>query len=276
MKRSGYAVGMMMWVGLLSSACASAPEAEVDVDAPGLEPMAYGLPGTNGIPKAAWHKWKGTIAKALKTPLMDGDVMNPKVAGAGDPEQGGDERLLRHLLECTVGGEASEGEASEGMVSGASAWRQGGLEEQVINNVLECVIAFVNDKMDGVDILISGAQLDGEEHPDFMHREAVWCANARGGAVYVDVYTTASLERGCGIDAEAALAQRYCTEGEEAFAECGLDYRGLLERSRCREVEPSEYGHQGGQYECGGRLCTMTWLTDITPDWCQPPPPPPT
>lgn len=262
MKRSSDALGMVMWVGLLSAACAPAPEVEVEVDAPGLEPMAYGLPGTNGIPKAAWHNWKGAIAEALKVPLMDGDVMNPKVAHVGDPKQGGHEKLLEHLLDCTIGGTVSE----------ASVWAQHGLKTPVINNVLECVIAFVNDKMDGVDILISGAHIGGEEHPEFIHREAVWCAYVRGGFVNVDVYTTASFARGCGINAQAALAQRYCTEGEEAFEACGLNYRGILEMSTCKQVAPSEYG----QYECGGRLCTMTWLTDITPDWCRPPPPPPT
>ncbi|WP_434047659.1 MULTISPECIES: hypothetical protein [Sorangium] len=261
-----------MWVGLLSTACATAPEAEIEVDAPRIEVTALGMPGTNGVPNAAWHTWKLTIANALKQPLMQGDVMNPNVVKVGKPELGGNEELFGHLLDCTVG--AMDG--NEGMVLGASSWAKQGLDDQVIASVMECVIAFVNDKTVGVDILIAGSAFNAQEdHPEFIHREAVWCAHTRsitGGGVIdvsVDVYPTTLFARGCGIDAKTALEQRYCSEDEEAVANCGLNYGGLLEHSSCINVGGS------GHYECEGKPCTMTWLTDNKPDWCQPPPSPP-
>ncbi|WP_438029816.1 hypothetical protein [Sorangium sp. So ce233] len=255
-----------MWVGLLSTACATAPEAEIEVDAPGLEVTALGIPGTNGVPKAAWHAWKLTIASALKHPLMKEGVMNPDIVNVGRPEFGGNEELFGHLLDCTVG----EMDGNEGMVIGASSWATQGLDDQVIGSVMECVIAFVNDKNQGVDILISGSAFNAtENHPEFFHREAVWCSridSTIGGTVLdvsVDVYPTALFARACGIDAKTALEQRYCSEDEKAVANCGLNYGGRLDLSSCTNVGAP------GHYECGGKLCTMTWLTDITPDWCQ-------
>lgn len=274
MKRSSCALGTVMWVGVLSAGCAPSLEAEIEVDAPGLEAMADGpgMPGENGVPKAAWHAWKGTVATALSKPLLNdesGDYSKAIVDSGILVDPGGQELFL-HVEECTLGG----------MVLGASKWATDGLEEAVIENVLECVIAFVNDKTEGVKILITGPNVgganDGKTYPDFIHNEAVWCAHTRpvSGAppspsalvdVFVDVYPTLRFIRGCGIDAKAALEQRYChVEGA-----CGLNYRGPLELNpECKEVGPPGQG----LYECYGKPCTMTKLMDYEQDWCGPPP----
>jgi len=157
-----------------------------------------------------------------------------------------------------------------GMVTGASVWTTQGLSQSVITNVLECVIAFVNDKTDGVSVLLTGKKVnnDGEDHSAFIYSEAVWCAKLPSPTVVeVDVYPTLSFVLGCGINAGDALMKRSCF----LPGNCGLNSKGTLEfNAECVEV-----GTPGNwSYVCNGKPCTMTWLLEDDPEWCAPPPPP--
>ncbi|WP_438001519.1 hypothetical protein WMF26_19250 [Sorangium sp. So ce185] len=289
MKRSSCKLGMVMWVGLLSAACAPSLEAEVAVDAPGLEAMidSPGMPGENGVPKAAWHYWKGTVATILSKPMLDQETgeYSQAIVDSGILADPGGLEIFKHVKECTLGGVEFKETVLEGMVLGASKWEAEGLEEATIENVLECVVAFVNDMTDGVEILITGPNVgganDGITYPEFIHGEAVWCAHTRpisgtpptpGGPpnpsalvdVFVTVYPTSRFVHGCGVDAKDALRQRVCDVPDD----CGLTFGGILEKSpQCKEVGPSGQG----LYECYGKPCTMTKLKDYKPDWCDPP-----
>ncbi|XYI02567.1 hypothetical protein ACMHYB_23555 [Sorangium sp. So ce1128] len=278
MKRSVSALGIVMGLGLLPAACGPASQLEGEIDGPGLEIMV-GTPGStgpNGIPKLAWHTWKGAVARALQTQLLRGGAINPVILSTGILADNGGEEVFAHTVSCAV----AEGTAvphgnklpyvGRGMVSGAN-WAASGLSGIQITNVLECVVAFVNDKTKGVNILLTGSNVDDkeeEDHTAFIHREALWCARISGATVAVDVYPTQSFVEGCGIDAQAALEERYCHE----VGACGLNYKGILDlAAECAGDEET------GQYSCGGKPCTMTWLEDAEPDWCDPPlasPPP--
>ncbi|WP_437802612.1 hypothetical protein [Sorangium sp. So ce693] len=277
MKRSAGAHGMVMGVGLLMAACGPASESEIEaeLDGPGLEATVIkpGSQDPNGTPKLAWHTWKLEVARWLRHPLLQNGAINPAIVVTGVFSDAGGEEVFNHTFRCAVasgtvvtyGNKPYQG---RGMVSGASVWTEKGLSDDVIDNVLECVIAFVNDKKDGVHILLTGSNVndDGGDHEGFIHGEAVWCASVGAGNVVVEVYPTRSFVRGCGIDAKAALAQRYCYQKNT----CGLVYKDVLEfNAECQAV-----GAPGsGQYNCNGKACTMTWLEDLAPDWCDPLPP---
>ncbi|WP_437759598.1 hypothetical protein [Sorangium sp. So ce1389] len=298
MKRSVFGLGMVMAVGLLPAACGPESQLDGELAGPGLEAMA-GKPGsedTNGTPKLAWDTWKEPVARALRFPLLNGDgTINQVIlatwilgdpmddgvggGGAGGGGAGGEDsagegvsghEVFDHTVRCALASGTAvthNGKSYKGlgMVGGASVWTKEGLPEHVLNNVLECVIAFVNDKTDGVNVLLTGPNVsdDKGEHDKFLFGEAVWCADATG-SVAVDVYPTRSFVRGCGMDAKAALEQRYCYKPEA----CNLVYKGILElNEECVRV-----GVPGsGQYKCNGRACTMTWLKDPDPEWCVPP-----
>ncbi|WP_438020351.1 hypothetical protein WMF18_15315 [Sorangium sp. So ce315] len=282
MKRSGFALGMMMVVGLLPAACGPASPLEGELAGPGLKAMVGkpGSTGPNGIPNRAWHAWKGHVTRVLLSPLLvKGGTINPSIVRTGILEDEGGVQVFSHTVGCAV----AEGilvhhdndppYEGRGMVAGVN-WAKSGLpiDGEEINNVLECVVAFVNDKTQGVSILLTGPNVDDkaeEDHTPYIFPEALWCAQYAGGAVLVDVYPTRwFVDGGCGIDAETALEQRYCYE-EGA---CGLNYKGSLDLAA--ECEGDEVT---GHYTCGGAPCTMTWLKD-EPAWCDPPltsPPPP-
>lgn len=271
MKRSGRALGMVMGVALLSAACGQAPVAEVDVGDPGLETMeGPGSGDTNGAEKLAWHTWKHAVLLALYAPLLQNGAINPSIVASGifaDPDG---EEIFDHAFRCAVADGTvvtynNRPYQGLGMVTGASVWTGQGLSPSVVDNVLECVIAFVNDKTDGVPVLLTGPNVndDGEDHSEFIHREAVWCAH--GATVAVDVYPTRQFAAECSIDPKTALEQRYCYQ----VGTCGLNYKGFAQLfAECQLVGPSG----SGQYECNGKACTMTWLKQGDPDWCQPPP----
>lgn len=284
MKRSAGAHGMVMGVGLLMAACGPASESEIEVElaGPGLEAtvMKPGIPDTNGTPKLAWHTWKHAVVAALRSPLLQGDQIHPdildtKILDAAAPGGVDGKEVFDHTVRCaaadgTVVHHGEEVYVGRGMVSSASAWTEEGLSDAVIGNVLECVIAYVNDVTDGLSVLLTGTQVtdDGEPHTEYVHREALWCAvpsTAFGAMVFV--YATAPFIAQCDVDPESALEQRYCyKEGA-----CGLNYMGLLADSiddgTCQPVGP--LGH--GQFICNEKPCTMTWLKDIKPDWCREP-----
>ncbi|WP_437650417.1 hypothetical protein [Sorangium sp. So ce362] len=279
MNRSGRALGMtmmMMGVGLLPAACGPASEIDGEIHGPGLEAM-IGKPGgqdTNGTPKQAWHTWKGQVVQALLLPLLQADdTLNPGIVGTGILGTPEGEEVFDHTVRCALAKDSvvTHGDSAytgRGMVAGGSSWAQGGLPLSVIDNVLECVVAFVNDKTDGVEVLLTGLNVvdDEGDHTGFIHGEAVWCAHAGSTlSVNVDVYPTYAFARGCGIDAKAALEQRYCHK----VGACGLNYMGYLEfNPACKPVgAPAD-----GQYICNEKPCTMTWLNDPEPDWCNPPP----
>ncbi|XXT25279.1 hypothetical protein WME94_27475 [Sorangium sp. So ce429] len=291
MKRSVFGLGMVMAVGLLPAACGPESQLDGELDGPGLEAMA-GKPGsedTNGTPKLAWDTWKEPVARALRFRLLNSDgtinqvildlwiLGDPKGGdGAGGDGAGGEDaagewvsghEVFDHTVRCALASGTAvthngKSYVGRGMVGGASVWTNEGLPEHVVNNVLECVIAFVNDKTDGVNVLLTGPNVidDKGEHAKFMFGEAVWCANATG-PVAVSVYATRAFVGSCGMDAEAALEQRYCYEPDA----CNLVYKGILElNDDCKRV-----GAPGsGQYKCNGMACTMTWLTDPDPEWC--------
>ncbi|WP_437767982.1 hypothetical protein WMF27_16130 [Sorangium sp. So ce281] len=286
MKRSVGVHGMVMGVGLLMAACGPASESEiaVELDEPGLEAtgMKPGIPDTNGTPKLAWHTWKYAVVTALRSPLLRGDQIHPdilatKILDAAAPGGVDGKEVFDHTVRCaaaagTVVHHGGEVYLGRGMVSTASAWTEEGLSEPVIGNVLECVIAYVNDVADDISVLLTGKHVtdDGEPHDDYIHREALWCAapsTAFGAAV--SVYATAPFIANCDVDPESALKQRYCYEP----GTCGLTYMGPLADSiadgTCRPVRP--VGLTPGQFICEGKPCTMTWLTDIEPDWCREP-----
>ncbi|WP_437626725.1 hypothetical protein [Sorangium sp. So ce1151] len=296
MKRSVFGLGMVMAAGLLPAACGPESQLDGELDGPGLEAMV-GKPGsedTNGTPKLAWDTWKEPIARALRFRLLNSDgTINPVILdlwiladpmgdGAGGDGAGGEwvpgHEVFDHTVRCALASGTAvthngKSYVGRGMVGGASVWTNEGLPEHVVNNVLECVIAFVNDKTDGVEVLLTGSNVNDDkgEHAKFMFGEAVWCANSTG-PVAVSVYATRAFAGSCGMDAKAALEQRYCYEP----AACNLDYKGILElNDECTRV-----GAPGsGQYKCNGKACTMTWLTDPDPEWCVPPaltPPTPT
>lgn len=274
MKRSARAFGMVVGVALLSAACGPASESEIGVDDPGLEVMTDtpGSTGPNGLENQVWHDYKVQTFLALQRPLLVNGAIDPlTVTGLDlDAPLSPSHELFDHIIGCAVadgavvyhGTRAYEG---QGMVKGASLWTGQALSQSVIHNVLECVIAFVNDKTDNVQVLVSGRNVndDGEDHSAFIHSEAVWCADApTPSTINVEVYPTASFADGCGIDAEAALRQRYCYQPET----CGLIYKEILDFSTdCQAWGAPE----NGQYICNGRRCTMTWLADNTPDWCK-------
>ncbi|XXY48873.1 hypothetical protein WME91_53600 [Sorangium sp. So ce269] len=283
MKRSVSTLGIAMGLGLLPAACGPASQLEGEIDGPGLKAMVgtQGSTGPNGIPKLAWHTWKVRIARALHSPLLlENGAIDPALLATDILADDGGEQVFAHTVSCAV----AEGTAvpydqrklpymGRGMVSGVD-WAKSGLTDLQITNVLECVVAFVNDKTKGVNILLTGPRVDDkeeEDHTAFIHREALWCASVSGGTVVVDVYPTQSFVDGCGIDAKAALEERYCHE----VGTCGLNYRELDKfYDNCVGDEAT------GQYSCGGKPCTMTWLEDA-PAWCElpltsPPPPPPT
>jgi hypothetical protein len=279
---------MVMGVGLLMAACGPASESEseieVEVAGPGLEAtvMKPGIPDTNGTPKLAWHTWKHAVVTALRSPLLKGDQIHPniistKILDAAPPGGVDGKEVFDHTVRCaaaagTVVRHGEEVYLGRGMVSTASAWTEEGLSDPVIGNVLECVIAYVNDVADNISVLLTGEHVtdDGDPHDDYIHREALWCAvpsTAFGAQVFV--YATAPFIGHCGIDPESALEQRYCYKPEN----CGLNYMGPLADSiadgTCRPVRP--LGLRPGQFICDGKPCTMTWLTDIEPDWCREP-----
>ncbi|WP_437491927.1 hypothetical protein WME75_16590 [Sorangium sp. So ce1014] len=273
MKCSAGALGIVVGVGLFTAACGSASQLEGELEGPGLEVM-WGKPGTqdpNGTPKHAWHTWKEPLVGALKRPLLQSDhTFNPEIVDVGfldDPEG---EEVFDHAFRCAVAKDTvvihgDREYKGRGAVIGASGWVNGGLEMDVIYNVLECVIAFVNDKTDGVDVLLTGANMNDDkgDHDGFIYSEAVWCANVvPPGFVGVEVYATESFEKECGYDIEEALKRRYCyQEGS-----CGLEYMGLVtENSVCEPIGPAEDGH----YRCKGKPCTMTWLKNPKPHWCE-------
>ncbi|WP_437947628.1 hypothetical protein WME98_43945 [Sorangium sp. So ce296] len=295
MMRSVGALGMAMGVGLFTAACGEAPQIEGEIAGPGLE-ATWDKPGTqdpNGTPKSAWHAWKGPLVDALLRPLFPGydpldpeskPELNPEILAMGFLDDPGGQEVFDHAFRCAVEGGFSitHGDheyKGRGVVAGASSWAQGALPMNVITNVLECVIAFVNDKTDGVSVLLTGPLVndDPEEHHGFIYGEAVWCANvvpvtsSSTGAVTVtydvgvDVYVTEAFARGCGLDPAAALAQRYCYEQ----GSCGLDYKGFLKDypTECVVDGDPKYG----RYTCNGKPCTMTWLTDPKPPWCERP-----
>lgn len=294
MMRSVGALGVVIGVGLFTAACGSASQIEGELEGPGLEAM-WDKPGTqdpNGTPKSAWHAWKGRIVEALQRPLFQEKDMNdpesepklnPEILALGFLEEPGGQEVFDHAFRCAVEeGVAVTLEGHEykgrGAVIGASSWAQGGLSMSVITNVLECVIAFVNDKTEGVNVLLTGPNVndDPAEHHGFIHSEAVWCANAftvtsssTGTAtvtydVDVDVYVTESFARSCEFNPAAALAQRYCYKK----GSCGLNYKGFLEDypTECVVDGDPKYG----RYLCNGKACTMTWLTDPKAPWCEP------
>ncbi|WP_437819543.1 hypothetical protein [Sorangium sp. So ce1078] len=272
MKRSGRALGMVMGVGLLASACEPASQLEGGADWPELEASTIknGSTDPNGTPKSAWHTWKEETVDALRRRLLlDDGTINPEILALGflnDPEG---QEVFDHAFRCAVEPglvvkHPTGIYTGQGMVAGASDWVDKGLGMDVVYNVLECVIAFVNDKTDGVSILLTGPNVnDTGDHAGFIYSEAVWCADvATTGVVSVRVYATETFGDGCKLDPAAALAQRYCYEE----GTCGLRYEGLLEKSgHCVPVGAPEDGH----YECWGRPCTMTWLTDPQPPWCR-------
>ncbi|XXX81436.1 hypothetical protein WMF30_22015 [Sorangium sp. So ce134] len=289
MTRSVGALGMVMGVGLFTAACGQAPQLEGEVAGPGLE-ATWDKPGTqdpNGTPKSAWHEWKGRVVEALLRPLFDGGDMddpeiNPEILAMGFLEDPGGQEVFDHAFRCAVeeGLVVTHGDneyKGRGVVAGASSWAQGGLPMNVITNVLECVVAFVNDKTEGVSVLLTGPAVndDPEEHHGFIYSEAVWCANtvtvtssSTGAAtvsydVNVDVYVTESFARRCGFDPEAALEQRYCYKQ----GSCGLNYKGFLEDYPAECVVDGDPKY--GRYHCNGKPCTMTWLTDPKPHWCE-------
>ncbi|WP_437291051.1 hypothetical protein [Sorangium sp. So ce406] len=299
MKRSVFALGMMMAVGLLPAACGPASQIEGELAGPGLRAMA-GKPGsedTNGTPKRAWHTWKEPLVRALGRPLLQADgTISPVVlatglldgpdgegVGGGGAGGGGDgdgaevpgHEVFDHAVRCALASGTAVTHNGTlykglGMVKDASGWIKEGLADHVKDNVLECVIAFVNDKTDGVNVLLTGLNVEDDEgdHDPFIYPEAVWCADAASGAA-VDVYATRSFMSRCGMDPEAALEQRYCYEK----GSCGLNYKGLLElNADCVRVGPAENGH----YKCNHKACTMTWLKEPKPEWCVPPPTAPT
>ncbi|AUX42302.1 hypothetical protein SOCE26_037320 [Sorangium cellulosum] len=279
MKPSGRVFGMVMAVGLVSMACGPASQLEVEVDAPGLE-VQKDKPGgqdTNGTPKQAWHTWKGTMANALRGPLLQGGAIQPAIIASGILADAEGKEVFDHTVRCALAEGAfvtHDGTVykGRGLVNGASSWRTQWLPQEVIDSVMECVIAFVNDKTDLVNVLLTSllTNHDGKDHSAFIHGEAVWCARAGTmGIVDVDVYPTRSFVSRCGIDAAAALEQRYCHE----VGSCGLTYKGILEdrTDECAAVGPPE----DGVYKCNRRACTMTWLEDAEPDWCDPPGPAP-
>ncbi|MGK3982612.1 hypothetical protein WME99_06225 [Sorangium sp. So ce136] len=292
MKRSVFGLGMVMAVGLLPAACGPESQLDGELAGPGLNAMV-GKPGsedTNGTPKRAWDTWKEPVARALQFPLLNSDgtinqmtlgtsiLADPMGDGAGGDGAGGEDaadewvsghEVFDHTVRCALASGTAvthngKSYVGRGMVGGASVWPKEGLPEHVINNVLECVIAFVNDKTDGVNVLLTGPNVNDDkgEHTEFMFGEAVWCAHATG--VAVSVYATRSFVGSCGMNAKAALEQRYCYEPEA----CNLDYKGILElNDECVRV-----GAPGsGQYKCNGNACTMTWLKDPDPEWCVPP-----
>ncbi|WP_437718183.1 hypothetical protein WMF45_18270 [Sorangium sp. So ce448] len=284
MKRSAGAHGMVMGVGLLMAACgpASESEIEVEIDEPGLEATGLkpGIPDTNGTPKLAWHTWKYAMVTALRSPLLKGDKIHPdilatKILDAAAPGGVDGKEVFGHTVRCaaakgTVVHHGEEVYLGRGMVSSASAWTEQGLSDAVIGNVLECVIAYVNDVADGISVLLTGTQVadDGKGHAEYVHREALWCAAPSTGAVpTVSVYATLPFIANCSIDPESALRQRYCYK----VGACDLNYMGsLADRvadGTCQNVGPA--GH--GQFTCNGKPCTMTWLQDIEPDWCREP-----
>ncbi|MGK3994396.1 hypothetical protein [Sorangium sp. So ce1024] len=298
MKRSIFALGMMMSAGLLSTACGPESQFDGEIAGPGLKAMV-GKPGsedTNGTPKRAWHTWRDTLSRALAFPLLASDgTLHRAILDTGllDAPNGGGgvgdaitgHEVFDHAVRCalatgTVVTHDGESYKGRGMVSGASVWTKEGLPVEVRDHVLECVIAFVNDKMDGVSVLLTAAHMndDGLDHTDYAFSEAVWCASATAGGA-VDVYPTRSFATRCGLNAKDALEQRYCHQ-EHA---CDLNYKGLLDRHA--ECEGDE---RTGHYKCGEKSCTMTWLKDPNPEWCtnvivwpppptssSPPPPPP-
>ncbi|WP_437960414.1 hypothetical protein WME76_12745 [Sorangium sp. So ce119] len=311
MKRSVFALGMMVAVGLFPAACGPESQLDGELAGPGLRAMA-GKPGsedTNGTPNRAWHTWKEPLARALGFPLLQADgtinpvvlatglLDEPKGDGAGGGGQGGGaeradgedvtgHEIFDHAVRCalargTVVTHDDMPYVGRGMVSGASIWTARGLPVQVRNNVLECVIAFVNDKMDDIAVMIAGYNVidDGNEHGAFKYSEALWCAHATAGAE-VEVYPTFSFAQRCGPDPKTALEQRYCYEKDA----CGLIYKGILDFTAECKGDPDT-----GQYRCDDKPCTMTWLKDPMPGWCvppvgspsfstspPPPPPPPT
>lgn len=272
MKRSGRACGMVVGVALLSAACGPASEGEVDVGDPGLETMeGPGSGDTNGAEKLAWHTWKSAVVLALYSPLLQDGAIHPSIVATGIFADQAGEEIFDHAFRCAVedGTVVTYNDRPYeglGMVTGASVWTAQGLSPSVADNVLECVIAFVNDKTEGVPVQLTGPNVndDGEDHSDFIHREAVWCAHgATAGAVDVDVYPTRQFASECSLDPQAALEQRYCYQ----VGTCGLTYKGFAAfKAECQLVGPSG----SGQYECNGKACTMTWLKQGDPDWCQP------
>ncbi|WP_437640409.1 hypothetical protein [Sorangium sp. So ce854] len=291
MKRSIFALGMMTAVGLLPAACGPESQLDGEIAGPGLEAMVSkpGSEDTNGTEKRAWHAWRDALSLALRMRLLQSDgTINPdildfEILNAGGAVTG--HEVFDHAVRCALAkgtvvthvGKSYEG---RGMVSGASVWKTQPLPVEVRDHVLECVIAFVNDKMDGVSVLLTGEHVrdDGLDHGDFMFSEALWCADAMAGGA-VDVYVTRSFATRCGMDPEDALEQRYCHQ-EHA---CDLNYMGYLDNHR--DCEGDE---RTGHYTCGGKSCTMTWLRDPKPEWCanvvvwpppttsSSPPPPPT
>ena len=285
MKRSVGVHGMVLGLGLLMAACApasesdSASEIDVDLAGPGLEAtvMKPGTQDPNGTPKHAWHAWKERLLGALKRPLLQSDrTFNQEIVDMGildDPEG---EEVFDHAFRCAVAKDTSvfygdREYRGRGAVIGASSWVNGGLDIDVIHNVLECVIAFVNDKTDGVEVLLTGANVndDGGDHTGFIYSEAIWCANITPPSpplpslVGVEVYATESFEKECGYDIEDALEQRYCYEK----GACVLVYKGLVTmNSVCAPIGPAE----DGLYRCKGKPCTMTWLKNPKPHWCEP------
>lgn len=265
--------------GLFLSSFALGCFQPADTDAPeepGVTPQEGGNTsgGDNGASDAEfWIAQTGLIA-AMGRPLVipgGGWTLNATTDAALQDPNVLPPKLFRYAVRCGLqsGVIVSDGGTlaftGDGYLSTTSGWLTGALSDDAADDLLACVVAFLNPS-GTVPIALTGPSIaeDGVDQSDYDVEEALWQVelDPTGGRIYT-AYPMHTFAAVCSIDPFEALRKRVCSHD---LQQCQLQHGDL---NTCHFKE-------GEGYRCGenDKPAILTLLKsgdvqDMHP-WCIP------